>query len=78
LRVSGRNDALARKHFGVGDAPGDIMVIKPAIDVDGGREGFHRLGGGALEATTPEFRFPRHLSYLADFCFSMLDSELRP
>jgi hypothetical protein len=35
------NDTLAREHFGVSNAPGDIVAIKPPVDINGRGKGLH-------------------------------------
>ena len=40
-RIARGDDPLARQHFGVSDAPGDIVPIKARIDIDRRREGLY-------------------------------------
>src|ERR1043166_8786074 len=54
-RLAARNDALAPEHPRVRNAAGDVVAVKPRIDVDRRGEGLDRAGGRAREASAPEF-----------------------
>jgi hypothetical protein len=48
-------DALTRKHGGVGDRALDVVAIEPAVEVDRGGEGFDEGVGRGIEAPGPGF-----------------------
>src|SRR5215468_5575282 len=54
-RISRRDDPLARKHFRMGDAAGDVVTVKPRINIDGSRESLHRICGSGSKPAAPEF-----------------------
>ena len=51
--LSRRDDALPRQHARMRDTTGDIVAVKPRVDVDRGGKGLDRAGGGGNEATAP-------------------------
>ena len=58
-----------RKHLGMGDAAGDIVTIKPRIDIDGSRKSLHRTRGSRGKPSAPELFAPNHPSLIFDFDF---------
>src|SRR4030095_10912159 len=77
-RVPRRDDPLARKHFGMGDAAGDIVTVKPRIDIDGSRKSFHRTRGSRGKPSAPELSAPNHPGSPPDFQFWIFDFGLNP
>src|SRR5262249_48050393 len=53
-RLARRDDALACEHARVRDAAGDVVAVKPRVDVDRGGERLDRAGGRGGEAAAPQ------------------------
>jgi hypothetical protein len=58
------------------DAAGNVVPIKPRIDIDGRRKGLHRIGNSGRKPAPPELLAPRHPRSPADFRFWILDFRL--
>ena len=57
-RVPRRDDPLSRQHLGMGDAAGDVVTVKPRIDIDGSGKGLHRIRGSGGKPSAPELSGP--------------------
>ena len=61
LGLVGLDDAGPAQHLGVGDGAGDVLLVQPGIEADGGIKVVDKGVGFLLEPSGPEFHSNRSL-----------------